>query len=74
MKSRVLYSRNEVTVQQLLSFLAFFRSIVCVTCILLLEQLLRFAANHENQIAIHLYAQSAHVLRDVDHDERTAAS
>jgi hypothetical protein len=39
-----------------------------------LEQLLRFAANHENQIAIRLYAQSAHVLRDLDHDECAAAS
>ena len=51
-----------------------FVSIVCVGCIFLLEQLLRVAANHENQIAIRLYAQSAHVLRDLDHDERTTAS
>jgi hypothetical protein len=55
-------------------FFCLFLSIVCVACIFLLEQLLRIAANHENQIAIRLYAQSAHILRDLDHDERTAAS
>jgi hypothetical protein len=55
-------------------FFCLFLSIVCLAAIFLLEQLLRVAANHENQIAIRLYAQSAHVLRDLDHDERTTAS
>ena len=65
---------NTVTVHELISFSVFFRRIVCVAWIFLLEQLLRVVADHENQIAIRLYAQSAHVLRDLDHDERTAAS
>jgi hypothetical protein len=55
-------------------FLGLFLSMVCVAFIFLLEQLLRVTANHENQIAIHLYALSAHVLRDLDHDECTTAS
>jgi hypothetical protein len=55
-------------------FLGLFLSIVCIACIFLLEQLLRVAANHENQNTIRHYAQSAHILHDLDQDERTAAS
>lgn len=71
MKPRVLYS---LRLSNSPGNSSLFLSIVCVAGIFLLEQLLRVAANHENQIAISLYAQSADVLCDLDHDERTAAS
>ena len=70
----MLYSRARSNGSATPLFFCLFLSIVSVARIFLLEQLLRVAANHENQIAIRLYAQFAHVLRDLDHDERAAAS
>ena len=69
-----VFPKHAVTVHELLFSPPFPFDRLCNLRFVGLEQLLRICGNHENQITIRLYAQSADVLGDFDHDERAAAS